>query len=53
MVNLVVFDVDGAPHSRTSVYLRQPEDTLPDGSYAEWIPHQKAGQWETEPAARK
>ena len=41
MVNLAVMDADGVPHSRTSVYLRQPEDTLPDGSYAEWMPHQR------------
>jgi hypothetical protein len=57
-VNLVVFDVDGVPHSRTSVYLRQPEDTLPEGSYAEWMPHQKAlaekaEQLDTEPVVRK
>jgi hypothetical protein len=41
MVNLVVFDCNGNMHKRTSVTLRQPEDTVHEGSpYCEWMPYQ-------------
>lgn len=43
-VNLVVFDREGTPHPRQSVFLLQPdEDTIPQDStcYAHWMPYQK------------
>lgn len=43
MVNLVVYDPNGVPHSRTSVTLLQAEDEVPavlGGSYCEWMPYQ-------------
>lgn len=40
MVNLAVFDFNGAMHNRTSVTLVQPEDTKPDHSFCQWMPFQ-------------
>lgn len=41
MVNLMVIDRNGFPHSRTSVDLMQ-DDPLPGNpSYCEWMPFQK------------
>lgn len=41
MVNLVVFDPNGVPASRTSVTLVQEGDGILNGSsYAEWMPFQ-------------
>ena len=42
MVNLVVFDANGASRGRTSVELHQPEDTpvLHGGFWCEWMPYQ-------------
>lgn len=42
-VNLVVFDPNGHPHSRTSITLLQAEDEVPTvtgGNYCEWMPYQ-------------
>lgn len=42
MVNLLVTDIIGKQHPRTSVSLVQPGDTPPNGSaYCEWMPYQK------------
>jgi hypothetical protein len=41
LVNLVVYDHDGKPHSRTSVPLVQEGEPKPDGGYyASWMPFQ-------------
>lgn len=41
MVNLMVIDPNGNPHSRTSVTLLQEGDALMQGaSYCEWMPYQ-------------
>ncbi len=48
-VNLVVFDVNGIAHSRSSVLLLQDGDTAPEaGGYAEWMPYQKGQAAATE-----
>lgn len=40
-VNLCVYDVNGVPHPRARVPLRQSEDPVPgSGSYCEWMPYQ-------------
>lgn len=39
-VNLRITDHNGVGHIRTSVYLRQPIDDRPTGSYCEWMPYQ-------------
>lgn len=40
-VNLMVIDADGVPHSRTSVYLDQPDcPTKPPRPYCTWMPYQ-------------
>jgi len=44
-VNLCVFDSNGAPYPRTSVYLLQEEpgpNVRPHSQYAEWMPYQQA-----------
>lgn len=41
MVNLTVFDANGAMHAKTSVKLVQDGDERPTGSYCEWMPFQK------------
>ena len=41
MVNLIVFDANGAPHSRTSVALVQGDDAAPDSAFCGWMPFQK------------
>jgi len=41
MVNLTVFDANGAPHSRTSVTLVQGDDAAPDSAFCGWMPFQK------------
>jgi hypothetical protein len=41
MVNLSVFDANGALHPKSSVTLRQPEDeTHPPSGFCEWLPYQ-------------
>lgn len=41
MVNLVVFDSNGVPHSRTSVMLLQDDDPKPENGYfCSWMPYQ-------------
>ena len=41
-VNLAVFDGNGVPYARQSVFLVQDDALLPDGGYfCEWIPYQK------------
>lgn len=46
LVNLVVFDVNGAPHGKSSVYLYQggENDKHPaaGSGFCEWMPYQKA-----------
>lgn len=45
MVNLVVFDSNGDPHSKTSVTLLQDDDAKPKyGHFCAWMPYQ-VGQW--------
>lgn len=41
MVNLTVFDANGAPHSRTSVTLIQDDDVATDNAFCGWMPFQK------------
>lgn len=42
MVNLTVFDANGAPHSRTSVQLVQDvQGDRPASPYCTWMPYQK------------
>lgn len=50
MVNLVVFDPNGNPRSRTSVWLWDGECEKRAGSYAEWMPYQKGQAAKTESA---
>lgn len=40
MVNLNVRDHIGQVHAFTSITLRQPDDAIPSGAYAEWMPFQ-------------
>ena len=40
MVNLVVFDHNGVPMSRTSVLLVQPGQVLPSFAHARWMDYQ-------------
>lgn len=42
MVNLCVRDHIGQVHALTSITLRQPDDAVPQGAYAEWMPFQAA-----------
>lgn len=44
LVNLVIFDVNGQKHVRTSAILRQEGDEPPNsgGPYCEWMPYQSA-----------
>ncbi|SEF28498.1 Gp49 family protein [Variovorax sp. NFACC27] len=41
MVNLCVFDANGAPHSRTSVHLVQGDEAAPDSAFCGWMPFQR------------
>ena len=41
-VNLAVLDTNGRWYQRTNVDFLQPSDPIPDTSYAEWMPYQKA-----------
>lgn len=51
LVNLTVFDANGAAHSRTSVPLVQDGGGAPlDDSYCEWMPYQKGQAAKTEVA---
>lgn len=53
MLNLTVFDANGTAHSRTSVWLVQDGDAVPQcGYYCEWMPYQK-GQAAKSDAADK
>jgi hypothetical protein len=53
MVNLVVFDSYGAPHSKSSVPLLQDGDERPEhGNYCEWMPYQKGQAAKTEAAEK-
>jgi hypothetical protein len=51
MVNLTVFDANGAPHPRTSVPLVQDDQLTPRDSYCTWMPFQK-GQARAQAAAQ-
>ena len=50
MVNLAVFDINGVPMSKTSVYLYQgfADSERPQGHFAEWMPYQKGQAAKTE-----
>jgi hypothetical protein len=51
MVNLAVFDANGAPQSRTSVRLLQDDDHPREGEmHATWMPYQKGQAARTEAA---
>ena len=53
LVNLTVFDANGAAHSRTSVPLVQDGGGAPqDDSYCEWMPYQKGQAAKTEAAEK-
>lgn len=39
-VNLVIYDKNGVPFNRTSVYLRQPDVPKPEYAHCEWMPFQ-------------
>ena len=53
LVNLSVFDANGAAHSRTSVPFMRDGDCVPgNGFYCEWMPYQK-GQAAKAEAAEK
>lgn len=53
-VNLVVFDGNGVPHSRTSVLLLQDDNPVPEGGfYCEWMPYQKGQAAKTEELEKK
>jgi hypothetical protein len=41
VVNLAVFDHNGALFTRSSVTLVQDDDPIPAGRHAEWMPYQK------------
>ena|SRR3990167_5588436 len=47
-INLCVFDPDGLPYSRTSVYLQQDEGVGQSLPYATWMPYQKGQAAKTE-----
>ena len=47
-VNLVVFDANGYPHSRTSVLLHQGDSDRPSYGFCEWMPYQKGQATKTE-----
>lgn len=40
LVNLTVFDANGNPHARTSVFLIQPGDPGTASSHCRWMPFQ-------------
>jgi hypothetical protein len=40
MINVAGFDRNGMPFALTSLPLRQPEDGMIGGQYAEWMPYQ-------------
>lgn len=49
MVNLVVFDSNGAAWGRTSVALLQDDDPKPEGGrFCSWMPYQKGQAAKTE-----
>lgn len=53
-VNLCVFDHYGLPHSRTNVFLSQPDQERPTSreyAFAEWMPYQKGQAAKTEQLA--
>lgn len=47
-VNLMVINANGDNYSRQRVFLRQDDDLIPDGFYAEWMPYQKGQAAKTE-----
>ncbi len=47
-VNLAVFDSYGNAQQRSSVRLVQPDDDIPDTSYASWMPYQLGQAAKTE-----
>ncbi|MET3514348.1 hypothetical protein ABIC63_002120 [Pseudacidovorax sp. 1753] len=55
MVNLTVFDANGAPHSRTSVELVHDESELSNDlrPFCTWMPYQKGQAAKTEAAERR
>lgn len=53
MINLMVIDENGNPHSQTSVYLHQEGDEIPSHNYACWMPYQKGQAAKTEELEKK
>ncbi len=52
MVNLSVFDANGAAHPRTSVTLHQGEGDVPEQAFCGWMPYQKGQAAKTEAAEK-
>ena len=52
-VNLVVFDANGYPHSKASVFLYQGDGDKPDSGYCEWMPYQKGQAAKAEDLEKK
>ena len=52
-VNLAVFDSNGVPYARTSIYLLQEGNERPVGPYCEWMPYQLGQAKKTEEAQAK
>ena len=52
MVNLSVFDANGAAHPRTSVPMLHGECDVPEHAFCGWMPHQKGQAAKTEAAEK-
>ena len=52
MLNLMVIDENGNPHSETSVHLVQ-EEPAPNNNYCCWMPYQKGQAAKTEELEKK
>lgn len=52
LVNLQVIDHTGSARPAANVTLRQPEDSIPFGEFAEWMPFQKGQAAKTEQLER-
>ena len=53
MVNLSVFDANGAAHPRTSVPMLHGECDVPEHAFCGWMPYQKGQAAKTEAAKRE
>lgn len=52
-VNLAIFDSNGVPYNRTSVFLAQGDGPVPAYGYAEWMPYQIGQAAKTEGLAEQ